>query len=112
MTITHSLSIHYEPIFYFLVAIISLNVTTVGPCTHLYIAEILPEKGLALSYAVFYASKVVLTMTFKPITNSLLGFSGLFFVYAGCSLTVLVLIMVLLKETHGRTLVQIEELYD
>lgn len=101
----------HGPIFYFLCGIIILNVTTVGPVTHLYLAEILPEKGLALGYSFYYASKVILTMTFKPIVNSGLDFSGLFFVYAGTTFISLCFVFCKVKETCGKTIGQLEALY-
>ena len=99
------------PIFYIMVAIIVLNVTTVGPVTHLYIAEILPEKGLALAYGIYYLAKVILTLTFKPIVNSSLEFFGLFYIYGLSTFLVMLFIIFKIKETHGKTIVQLEALY-
>ena len=100
----------YPPLFYLMVGLISYNVISVGPCTHLYISEILPEKGLALSYGIFYVSKVILTVTYKPIQTSL-TLGGLFSIYAGFTSIVLIVIYVMVKETNGKTLTQIENLY-
>ena len=101
----------YSLVVVAMISIISLNVMTVGPLTHLYISEVLPEKGIALAYAFFFLAKLVLILTFKPIKNSFFSIEGLFLMYAFLTLLNLLLIYFKLEETHNKTLQQIEELY-
>lgn len=101
----------YNLVIAAMIAIITYNVMTVGPLTHLYISEVLPEKGLALAYSILYLAKLIMILTFKPIENSSISFEGLFFIYSCLTVVNLIVIYFNLEETHGKTLQQIEELY-
>lgn len=91
--------------------IIAFNSLIINPVSNIYLTDVLPEKGLALCYTFYYLFKLALTSSFKPIISSFLGFHGLFWIYSFCTLLTLLFVIFKLKETHGKTLYQLDKLY-
>ena len=91
--------------------IIAFNSLIINPVSNIYLTDVLPEKGLALCYTFYYLFKLALTSSFKPIISSFLGFHGLFWLYAFCTLLTLLFVIFKIKETHGKTLYQLDKLY-
>lgn len=91
--------------------ILSLNTLIISPVFNLYLIEVLPEKGLALSYSFYYFIKLFLTCSFRTIVISKIGFHGQFWIYSCFSLISCIFTMISVKETMNKTLLQLINLY-
>lgn len=91
--------------------IIVFNALIINPVSNIYLTDVLPEKGIALSYTFYYTFKMILISTFKPTIESQLNYAGLFWIYGGFTLVLFVFSIVKVKETHGKTLLQLDNLY-
>lgn len=100
-----------EAYIYLFGVMICLNAITVNPVTNIYLTDVLPEKGLALSYTTYYICKLILTSTFKMIVNGL-GYHGQFGIYAGFTLIAVLYVLFKVKETQGKTIAQLDSLYN
>ena len=100
-----------NPYIYLFTVLISLNAITVNPVTNIYLTDVLPEKGLALSYTFYYIFKLILTLSFKSIINSPLNYPGLFLIYASLTFLAVIFIIFKVKESHGKTLKELVDLY-
>lgn len=85
-----------------------------GPATWVYIAELFPTaiRGRAMSIGtlVLWASCLAVTLTFLTLVQYL-GASGAFAVYASLCLAAFLFIRQMVPETKGRTLEQIQSLW-
>lgn len=92
-------------------AAIAFFAVTLGPVTWVLISEIFPNRirahGVALSVSALWAASFLLTYSF-PSLNAHLGSAGTFFLYGGICFMGTVMVLVLVPETKGRSLEQIE----
>lgn len=106
----YMLELYYLLIYFFCILIIT-NAITINPVTNIYLTDVLPEKGLAMGYFFYYIFKLILTFTFKISVEGYLGYSGLFWLYGILTLIGILFIFLKIKETHGRTMKELIELY-
>ena len=82
-----------------------------GPLPWIVCSEIFPAKlrGRAMSVATFciWTGCLIVAQTFPTLLNSI-GPSKTFWIYGACSAVTFVLVLLLLPETKGRTLEEIE----
>jgi len=85
--------------------------TSLGPVTWVVISEIFPTKirGRAMSVAilVLWIACYVLSQTF-PMLLDAIGASGTFGIYAGVSILCVLFVAIVIPETKGRSLEEIE----
>jgi len=87
---------------------------SLGPVVWVLIPEIFPNhyrsEGVAISVFILWVSNFVVSVTFPYLLNALQGYA--FFIYAlMCSLC-LIFCITMLKETKGKTLEELENLYE
>ncbi len=88
---------------------------SLGPIVWLYLAEILPSKGISVATLVVFSSSTSLTFLF-PILKDSIGINGLFFLYASLRLQIylyysflgLIFIIIFVKETKSKSKLEIE----
>lgn len=87
---------------------------TLGAVTWVYLSEIFPNavRGIALSVATLslWLADFVVTYTF-PVMTKHLGTSATLFCYAGLCAVAFIYMLVKVKETKGKTLEEIENLF-
>ena len=97
------------------VAAIACYAMSLGPVTWVIISEIFPNRirGTAMSVAVtsLWVACFILTYTF-PLLNHALGASETFWIYAAICLAGLVYLSVRLPETKGKSLEEIEQIWN
>lgn len=88
---------------------------TLGPATWVVLSEIFPNRvrGVAMSMATFgiWSGGFILTYTF-PLIAEALGTSGTFWAYAVICMLAYVFVLEYLPETNGKSLEEIETLFD
>ncbi len=98
----------------FVLIAISIYSSTIAPVTWVLISEIFPNeiRGKASSFAILclWASYFILVFTF-PILAEKLGTYGPFWLYASICLVGFWFIKVNVKETKGKTLEQMEDIF-
>ena len=108
----HSRGIH---MLVLVVAAIGCYAMSLAPVTWVVISEIFPNRirGAAMSVAVtaLWVASFILTYTF-PLFNHVLGAATTFWIYAGVCVAGFFFIKARLPETKGKTLEQIEELWN
>ncbi len=108
----HSHGVH---MLVLVIAAIACYAMSLGPVTWVVISEIFPNqvRGAASSVAVtaLWIACFVLTYTF-PLLNGSVGPAITFWIYAGICIAGFAFISVRLPETKGRTLEEIEKLWD
>jgi sugar porter (SP) family MFS transporter len=84
---------------------------SLAPVTWVIIAEIFPlrfrAEGVAISVSALWVASFLLTFTF-PLLNAALGPAGTFFLYASVCAAGYVFVFLLVPETKGKTLEEIE----
>jgi len=84
---------------------------TLGPVTWVLISEIFPNRirarGVSISVSALWAASFLLTYSF-PGLNAKLGSAGVFFAYGAVCFLGAVMVLVVVPETKGRSLEQIE----
>jgi MFS family permease len=84
---------------------------TLGPVTWVLISEIFPNRirahGVSISVSALWAASFLLTYSF-PALSAHLGSAGVFFGYGAICFLGAVMVLVLVPETKGRSLEQIE----
>ena len=87
-----------------------------GPIPWLVMSEIFPlrARSHASSISTFFnwLSFFVLTKTYKSMVQSRLQLQGTYWFYAGCCFLGFVFVFILVPETKGKTLEEIELLFD
>jgi sugar porter (SP) family MFS transporter len=85
---------------------------SLAPVTWVIIAEIFPlrfrAEGVAISVSALWVASFLLTFTF-PLLNAALGPAGTFFLYAWVCAAGYVFVFLLVPETKGKTLEEIEQ---
>lgn len=109
---THSRGVH---MLVLVVTAIGCYAMSLAPVTWVVIAEIFPNRirGAAMSIAVtaLWVASFVLTYTF-PLFNHTLGAAKTFWIYAAICVAGFLFIKARLPETKGKTLEQIEALWN
>ena len=86
-----------------------------GPMPWLVISEIFPlrVRGLACSFAsiVFWATLFTVTKTYRYLTEAL-SIQGVYWLYAGFCFIGFVFVYLILPETKGKTLEEIEAIFE
>ncbi len=94
------------------VAAIACYAMTLGPCTWVLLAEIFPNRVRAVAMGVstfaLWTGCSTLTYTF-PFLNRSLGSYGTFWIYSAVCLLGFVFILLLLPETKGKRLEELEK---
>lgn len=100
------------PVLILVIVAIAIYAMSLAPITWVVLSEIFPNRirGAAMSIATFalWISCFILTFTF-PILNSLLGSSGIFWLYGGICLMAFLFIKTRLPETKNKSLEEIEK---
>jgi len=98
-------------VFIVVLAAIACYAMTLAPITWVLLSEIFPNRirGAAMSLCVsaLWVACFVLTVTFKPI-NAAFGASGTFWLYGAVCLIGLVVLYLMVPETKGKSLEDIE----
>jgi SP family arabinose:H+ symporter-like MFS transporter len=96
----------------FIVLFIAAFASAMGPVPWIVISEIFPTKirGRAMSLAVLFiwVSCFIVSQTFPMLVDAI-GNSKTFWIYALCSLTGLIFVVIMVPETKGKTLEEIEQ---
>lgn len=106
---------HGLPMLILVVAAIACYAMSLAPVTWVVISEIFPNqvRGAAVSVAVtaLWMASFILTYTF-PVLNHALGAALTFWIYAAICVAGFLFIRARLPETKGKTLEDIEHLWD
>ena len=106
---------HGLPMLILVVAAIACYAMSLAPVTWVVISEIFPNqvRGAAVSVAVtaLWMASFILTYTF-PVLNHALGAALTFWIYAAVCVAGFLFIRARLPETKGKTLEDIEHLWD
>jgi SP family xylose:H+ symportor-like MFS transporter len=98
----------------FLLSAIALYATTLAPVTWVLIAEIFPNKVRSAATAVavlcLWTGYFILMFTF-PILEKWIGTNNTFYVYAGICILGFIFISLRVKETKGRTLEEMDNIF-
>ncbi|SEF50840.1 Sugar transporter [Bryocella elongata] len=86
-----------------------------GVCVWLALSELMPTRirsnGMSIALVINQIVSTALAGVFLPVVSKH-GYSFIFFLFAGCSLVYLLTVAFFLPETKGRTLEEIEQLFD
>ena len=99
-------------LLFFIVLFTAAFASAMGPVPWIVISEIFPTKirGRAMSVAVLviWLSCFIVSQTFPMLVDSI-GNAKTFWIYALCSLAGLIFVVVVVPETKGKTLEEIEQ---
>lgn len=99
-------------LIYLFLLYISLYAVTVSPVTNIYVSDILPEKGISLVYTFYFISTIILTSTFKVLREvEAIGITNVWLIYSGICLLTSIFVICFVKETHGKTLSELEKIF-
>ena len=105
---------HSPALLWFVILYIAAFAMAMGPLPWIVCSEIFPAKlrGRAMSVATFciWTGCLIVAQTF-PTLLKLIGPTTTFWIYAACSAVTFLLVLLLLPETKGRTLEEIEQSY-
>jgi SP family arabinose:H+ symporter-like MFS transporter len=111
VAVSYHLNAHHYLLLAFIIMFIIGFASSTGVVTWVVISEIFPTKlrGVAMGVAVLalWAADYVVSQTF-PMLNEGIGPSNTFLCYAGCCLAGLIFTILMVPETKGRTLEEIE----
>jgi SP family myo-inositol transporter-like MFS transporter 13 len=99
----------------FTLSFISFFAAGPGVCVWLALSELMPTRirsnGMSIALLVNQAVATAIAGTFLPIVGRY-GYSTVFFAFAGCTVVYFVTAAFFLPETKGRTLEEIEQLFE
>ena len=102
---------HGTPVLLLTLCAIACYAMTLAPLTWILIAEIFPNRlrslGVSAAVCALWISSFALTYSF-PFINRSLGSAGTFFTYGTVCLVGAVFVFLLMPETKGRTLEELE----
>jgi len=100
-----------KPMLVLVLAAIGCYAMSLAPATWVVIAEIFPNRirssAMSIAVSALWSACFLLTYTF-PILNASLGAAGTFWTYATVCLVGMLFLWILLPETKGKTLEEIE----
>ena len=86
-----------------------------GVCVWLALSELMPTRirsnGMSIALLVNQAVSTTIAATFLPVVGKY-GYSTTFFAFAGCTVVYFVTAAFFLPETKGKTLEEIEQLFE
>lgn len=82
----------------------------VGPIPWIYISDILPDIAVGVAVLANWASAFIIGLTFQPLVDAI-GLQWGFFIFGICSIVGAVFGLIVMKETKGKSKVEIEELF-
>jgi sugar porter (SP) family MFS transporter len=104
--------VHGVPLLVATLLTIGSYAMSLAPVTWVIIAEIFPQRfrgeGVAISVSALWIASFLLTFTF-PLLNAALGPAGTFFLYASVCAAGYVFVFLVVPETKGKTLEEIEQ---
>ena len=84
---------------------------TISPLYPIILSELMPEVGYIVSSTLFWGLNTAIIFSFPVLVETKLGFDGIFWLFSGVMIVVFCLISIFMKETKGKTLVEIDEIY-
>lgn len=109
LTIFGYLSLDNVSKYIILVYMFSFGVS-LGPIVWLYMAEILPEKGVSLAALANWVGCGIIGLCF-PVVKNAIKIEGTFLIFLGCCVAAWVYMLICVKETKGKTNEEIEEMF-
>lgn len=106
---TKSDSYKYLVIIFLFAYLIAFQLS-LGPITWLYLAEILPEKGISIAVLFNWIATSIVAQVF-PKMNSAINIYGCFAVFGGFCFLGLFFLIFMLQETKGKTAKDIDYMY-
>lgn len=111
VAICYLLQVHGLPLLIATLFTIGSYAMSLAPVTWVLIAEIFPLRmrgqGVAISISALWIASFLLTFTF-PLLNATLGPAGTFLLYGGICAAGFAFVFMMVPETKGKTLEQIE----
>lgn len=102
---------HSPALLWFVLLYIAAFAMAMGPLPWIVCSEIFPAKlrGRAMSISAFlvWVACLIVAQTF-PLLTKFLGAPATFWIYAACSAVTFVFVLLVFRETKGRTLEEIE----
>jgi major inositol transporter-like SP family MFS transporter len=96
----------------FIICFVGIMQGTIGPLVWLMLSEVFPLRvrgaGMGLTALVLWLANFAVSLTF-PIAVAAVGISTTFFVFAVLNAAALVFVLMVVPETRGRSLEQLEE---
>ena len=84
---------------------------SLGPIVWLYLPEILPEKGVSIAALIVWLFTAIIGYVF-PLAKDKFKIQGTFLFFTVCSIASLIFIIVVVKETKGKSSEELENLYN
>jgi hypothetical protein len=117
MTIVHAsiavlyASEQYAAMYTFILIFIVLFNSGSGNVTFIILGEICIDKALGVVFAVMWFMEVLMTFTISYMIDSKLGIVYTFVIYAVLNLASSLFDIIIVKETRGKSVQQLEQLY-
>lgn len=97
---------------YFFIAFFALGP---GVCVWVVLSELMPTRirsnGMSIALVLNELVATILAAIFLPVASKY-GYSTIFFLFAGCTVLYLIVVIFFLPETKGKTLEEIEEYFE
>lgn len=98
-----ALRIHVVSVLFVFALRITYNVTLAVAVT-IYVPEILPDTGIALTTCVLWIAELIVTFLFPVLANPLiLNIHGVFFTFSGITFAAFVFFYFFVVESKGKT---------
>ena len=117
MTIVHAIIAilynqeQYAAMYTFILIFILLFNGGSGNVTFIILGEVCIDKALGFVFGAMWLTEVLMTFTISYMIDSKLGVEYTFGIYAGLNLIASLFDIFLVKETRGKSAIQLEELY-